>query len=273
MDPSRRFDELIAEGEAAPIEGWDFSWFAGRATEERPSWGYSALAAERIADPAVAAVVDLQTGGGEVFAEALARASAGIDGPDGVRRPGRIPPTVWATEGWPPNLALARRALELFRGEAVLVDERARLPFTDGLFDLVLSRHPAFTNWPEIARVLAPGGTYLSQQVAAGSNRELYEFFLGPHPVGENDERSLANLVTGARAAGLSVVDAVQEATRVEFFDVGAVVHFLRKVLWTVPDFSVERYRGKLEELHRIIEAEGSFVCHSRRALVEARRS
>jgi len=266
-DSPSRFDELIAEGEAVPVEGWDFSWFAGRATEERPSWGYSALAAERIADPMVGSVVDLQTGGGEVFAGALAAASAGTDG-----RSGRIPPTVWATEGWPPNLAIARRNLELFRGEAVLVEERARLPFTDGLFDLVLSRHPAFNNWPEIARVLAPGGTYLSQQVAAGSNRELYEFLMGPHPVGENDERSLANLVRSARAAGLTVIDAVQEATRVEFFDVGAVVHFLRKVLWTVPDFTVERYRARLEELHRVIEAEGSFVCHSQRVLLEARR-
>jgi hypothetical protein len=32
------FDELVAEGEAVPTEGWDFSWFDGRATEERPSW-------------------------------------------------------------------------------------------------------------------------------------------------------------------------------------------------------------------------------------------
>jgi hypothetical protein len=35
------FEQLIAEGESAPVEGWDFSWFEGRATEERPRWGYS----------------------------------------------------------------------------------------------------------------------------------------------------------------------------------------------------------------------------------------
>ena len=33
------FDEEIAEGLAVPTDGWDFSWFAGRATEERPGWG------------------------------------------------------------------------------------------------------------------------------------------------------------------------------------------------------------------------------------------
>jgi hypothetical protein len=30
-------DELIAEGGAVPVAGWDFSWFSGRAPEERPS--------------------------------------------------------------------------------------------------------------------------------------------------------------------------------------------------------------------------------------------
>jgi hypothetical protein len=33
------FEELVAEAEAAPTEGWAFSWFEGRATEARPSWG------------------------------------------------------------------------------------------------------------------------------------------------------------------------------------------------------------------------------------------
>lgn len=41
MRVALRFDELVAEGESVPVRGWDFSWFEGRATEERPSWGYS----------------------------------------------------------------------------------------------------------------------------------------------------------------------------------------------------------------------------------------
>jgi hypothetical protein len=31
-----------------------------------------------------------------------------------------------------------------------------------------------------------------------------------------------------------------------EFYDVGAVVWILRKCVWWVPDFSVERYRVEL---------------------------
>lgn len=42
MSTGREFDALLAEGEAVPLDGWDFSWFTGRATEERPPWGYAA---------------------------------------------------------------------------------------------------------------------------------------------------------------------------------------------------------------------------------------
>lgn len=57
-----------------------------------------------------------------------------------------------------------------------------------------------------------------------------------------------------------------------EFFDIGAVVHFLRKVVRMVPDFTVEAYLPRLRALHERIVAEGAFVAHSTRQLVEARR-
>jgi hypothetical protein len=41
-------EALIAEGVAAPVAGWDFSWFEGRATEQRPTWGYAVLLSERL---------------------------------------------------------------------------------------------------------------------------------------------------------------------------------------------------------------------------------
>jgi len=46
---SRSFDELVAEAAAAPVDGWDFSWLDGRATEQRPSWGYQRLMSRRLA--------------------------------------------------------------------------------------------------------------------------------------------------------------------------------------------------------------------------------
>jgi SAM-dependent methyltransferase len=248
------FEELIAEGAAVPVEGWDFSWFDGRASEQRAPCGYTGLLADRLA--AARASLDLQTGGGEVYAFALRRAS-------------RRPDVVAATESCSPDLDVARRTLAPWRARVAEVPEDGDLPFADGAFDLVSSRHPTRRRWDEIARVLRPGGTYLSQGIGSGSNRELYEFLMGPQP--DDGPPAAQRAVDGARAAGLDVVDLREAATRVEFFDVAAVVHFLRKVVWTVPDFTVERYRDRLRDLHERIGRDGRFAAHSQRYLIEAR--
>ena len=248
---ARSFGELVAEGAAEPVSGWDFSWFAGRATEERPSWGYSALLADRMGR--ARAALDVQTGGGEVLGQ--------------IPHP---PPMLAATESWPPNIEVARRNLRRVRARVVAADDDADLPFGAGSFDLVVSRHPTGVVWAEIARVLRPGGTYLSQQVGAGSNRELTDFMMGPQPVSQC--RSARRAGACAEEAGLAVADLREQALRVEFFDVGAVVYFLRKVLWTVPGFTVDGYRDQLARLHEHIQAHGSFVSHAQRFLIEARR-
>jgi hypothetical protein len=67
-------------------------------------------------------------------------------------------------------------------------------------------------------------------------------------------------------------VDLRMERLRTEFRDVGAVVYFLSKVIWLVPGFTVEAYRPRLRELHEQIEAEGPFLAHTTRVLVEARK-
>jgi SAM-dependent methyltransferase len=253
MTGSADFDALLAEGDAVPLEGWDFSWFDGRASEQRPSWGYANRVAGRMSR--AAAALDIQTGGGEVLAWMLRTAT-------------RTPPRIEATESWAPNASVARQNLAAFGANVVEVGDADPLPFTPEAFDLVVSRHPVVTGWSEIARVLRPGGTYISQQIGAGSNQELIDFMMGAQPV--NQTRSPARAVDAAEAAGLSVVDLRQEALRVEFYDVAAVVHFLRKVLWTVPGFTVDGYRHRLVILHQQIQVDGRFVCHAQRFLIEA---
>jgi hypothetical protein len=93
---------------------------------------------------------------------------------------------------------------------------------------------------------------------------------MGPQPVSR--ARSPQRAVAGARAAGLAVVGLWEQALRVEFYDVGAVVHFLRKVPWTVPGFTVDGYRDQLARMHERIRARGPFVSHAQRFLIEARK-
>ena len=251
MNDIRDVEELIAEAAAEPVDGWGFDWLAGRATEERPPWGYARLVADRMAR--AAAALDVDTGGGEVLAE--------------VPRP---PKVLAATEAWPPNVEVARRTLRRVGATVVAVAPESALPFRDGSFDLVVSRHPVRTDWVETARVLRPGGTYLSQQIGPGTMRELSEAILGPlpAPASRHPEQAAAD----AEAAGLRVIDLRRARLRAVFFDIGAVVWFLRKVIWTVPGFTVQAHRPALLALHRRITTDGSFVAHAERFLIEATR-
>ncbi|MDK1476204.1 class I SAM-dependent methyltransferase [Streptomyces sp. 549] len=250
---TRSFEQLVAEAEDVPVDGWDFSWLDGRASEQRPSWGYQRTMSERLAR--ATAALDLQTGGGEVLAEAP-----------------KLPPLTVATEAWPPNVAKATALLHPL-GVAVVADsDEPPLPFADASFDLVTSRHPVTVWWREIARVLQPGGTYLSQHVGPASVFELVEYFLGPQPEETRRQRHPEDARREAVDAGLDVVDLRFETLRTAFFDVGAVVYFLRKVIWMVPGFTVDRYRDRLRELHEQITRDGPFVARTTRFLIEARK-
>ncbi|MGW5559762.1 class I SAM-dependent methyltransferase [Micromonospora sp. NPDC003944] len=251
MTADRDAEDLIAEAAAAPVDGWGFGWLAGRASEERPPWGYARLVADRMAH--AHAALDVDTGGGEVLAE--------------VPRP---PKLLTATEAWPPNIEVARRTLRRVGASVVAVAPDGPLPFRDASFDLVVSRHPVRTDWVQTARVLRPGGTFLSQQIGAGTMRELSEAILGPLP--PPTQRHPEHAAAAAEAAGLRVVDLRRATLRATFADIGAVVWFLRKVVWTVPGFTVESYRAPLHALHRRIAKEGPFVTHAQRFLIETTR-
>src|SRR4051794_29979503 len=101
------FDLLVEDAEAASVEGWEFAWLDGRATEERPSWGYQRLLRERLA-AAASSALDVQTGGGKVLAGVGAE---------------NFPPTTVATEGWPPNIARATALLQPLGALVVAVSD------------------------------------------------------------------------------------------------------------------------------------------------------
>ncbi|HLL67570.1 MAG TPA: methyltransferase domain-containing protein [Micromonosporaceae bacterium] len=248
----RTFEDLVDEAAQVDVSGWNFHWLRGRATEERPPWGYSHLLASRLAH--VASGLDIDTGGGEIIAEAP-----------------RLPARMVVTEGWRPNAERAHRLLSPRGVDVVSVEQGKPLPFPDAAFELVSSRHPVDPDWREIARVLAPEGTYLAQHVGPASAFELIEWFRGPltrERLSRDPEREAA----AARSAGLQIVDLRTARCRMEFFDIGAVVYILRKCVWWVPDFAIDRYRTALERLDAHIREHGGFVSHSARTLIEARR-
>jgi hypothetical protein len=127
------------------------------------------------------------------------------------------------------------------------------LPFRDGVFDLVIDRHEAF-NASEVARVLAGGGVFLTQQVS--DDYGDIHALLGLAP----PCRAVLTLgVTSAqvRAAGLRLEEAAQGAGELRFADVGVLGWYLRQVPWAVPGFDLEAERERLLAVHERIRAEG----------------
>ncbi len=250
LSVGRSFEELVDEAQHAPITGWDFGWLERRAIEERPTWRYFDRVAERAG--AVSSLLDLQTGAGGMI----------VDLPT-------LPKLTVATEGYPPNVEVAASRLRTRGAHLIWTQEdRAALPLAANTFELVTSRHPVDTWWDEIARVLRPGGTYLAQHVGPHSLRELSELLMGPLPSSSKREPEAAR--RAAQRAGLIITELRQERPRTVFNDIGAVVYFLRLVVWIVPGFTVERYRQQLQALHDRIERDGAFVTNASRVLVVA---
>jgi SAM-dependent methyltransferase len=173
-----------------------------------------------------------------------------------------LPSNAFATEGYPPNVPLARERLEplgvsIF--EVVETDQpshsRPWLPFRDSEFEVVISRHMGYDP-AEVARVLAAEGKFITQQVGDQMNLDIHRA-LGrerePRP-----EWNLDRAVQELEQAGLSVQTADECLTVGRFADMGALVYYLKGVAWEVPDFSVDRYAEPLLALHRRIEQEGS---------------
>lgn len=248
----RSFDDLVAEAVAADVTGWGFDWLDGRATEERPPWSYVRLLEAAL--PASDSALDIDTGGGEVVDEAC-----------------DLPSRIVVTEAWPPNAVRARDRLGP-RGVEVVGARSDALPFEGGSFDLVTSRHPVRPQWEEIARVLRHNGRYLAQHVGPESAFELIEHFLGPLPDTARRGRHPDVESAQARAAGLVVEDLRTARLRMEFFDIGAIVWILRKCVWWVPDFTVERHEATLRRLDARLRRGQPVVAHSSRHLVVARR-
>ncbi len=211
-------------------------------------WNYQARARELMAG--VRSVLDMGTGGGEVFSEILA----------GSR------PVAVATEPWSPNVSVAAERLRP-RGAQVVHADSLALPFVDEAFELVLNRHEELDPG-EVARVLSPGGTVLTQQVHQDSWKEFRAFFPRMIDWGPHFER----YQDGFRAAGLVVTHAEMHEGPAAFRDLGEVAYMLTALPWEVPDFDVVQDIDGLIALEEGLRRPEGIVVTEGRYVIEAYR-
>jgi SAM-dependent methyltransferase len=252
MDHGQLVDAWKHE-EEQPFTGWDFSYLDGRMDEELPPWSYLARARELMRRSS--AVLDMGTGGGERLLELR------DDWPE----------KVVVTEDYPPNVRLAEDRLGPLGVTVVPValTRDGPMPFASREFDLVLNRHSGL-NCAEVARVLAPGGAFLTQQIHGLWAGDLLAEFGAAPPW---PDATPGYYVPRLEAAGLSVEQVEEWQGRLAFHDIGAVVYYLKAVPWLVPGFSVETHAHHLVRLGRRLRRQGELVFSARKYLIQARRA
>lgn len=255
------FYGMLREAVLRPVVGWDFSWIQARVTRGQFPWNYTEMVRELARGSPD--LLDLGTGGGEWLADLVPR-----------------PPRTVATESYGPNVPVARKRLGPRTVDVVYTQDvpdnvrqegsvPTHLPFHDRSFHLIVDRHEAFVAG-EVARVLARGGTFLTQQVGEGGRGEWSRWFgRAPPPAGP---RSWGLPLARAQleGAGLRVERSGSGSYTTEFRDIGAVVWYLRAVPWALPGFSVDRDVDVLRRLHQKIQREGSLKVEHPGFFVEA---
>lgn len=238
---------------AQPFQGWDFSYLEGRWQSSSVPWDYRGLVMDRAAQAHT--MLDVGTGGGEFLSALLP-----------------LPPRTLATEAYGPNVRVAHRRLSPLGVPVVQLDDKEGnlLPFANTVFDLVIDRHEGYRA-SEIFRILRPGGRFLTQQVGGENcmdiNRALQEAPSAPYQFWTH-----AYELDQLRAAGFTILQEAEAFPPLIFRDIGALVFYLKVVPWQVEDFSIERYREKLLQIHYNIEKFGPMVVREHRTLVEAVR-
>lgn len=232
------FEFLIVEAEAH-FSGWDFSYISDRESQAPLRWSYISEALLRVRKSQ--AVLDMDTGGGEIFSYfAPFRAAA------------------YATEAYAPNIPIARERLEPL-GVVVIPlgeEEPNQLPFEPDTFDLVLNRHGYYWE-PELTRILQPGGLFVTQQVGNRNDIGIQQLLGAPDADANLEWADLSRAAANLQSAGFQIIKHLEDIYPQRFYDVGAIVYQLKAVPWQIPDFSVEKYFEQLKAIHETIQQVG----------------
>ena len=248
MARSQDFESLLAEAEAQPFKGWDFSWIKTRVNSRPLPWRYSDLVHKHAKNSPT--MLDLGTGGGEVLANLSYR-----------------PQLTVATEAYAPNVPIAAQRLHPLNVSVVQVEgapdnnqqtssERTVLPFKDSSFHLVINRHESYVAG-EIARMLPHHGHFVTQQVGQQRYDDFRQLLNVPVPLDPHSPWDLKLAKAQLEEAGLRIVDSGAGLETKSFLDIGAFAWYLKSVPWVIDDFSIPKYRDQLRVLQSKIENNG----------------
>jgi len=247
------FNSLLAEANH-PFSGWDFSHITmtGRMVDAPLTWSYASIVLNHL--KSAQSLLDMDTGGGEYLSSLQP-----------------LPSHTCATEGYAPNVSVARKRLEPLGVQVYEAIGKSELPFAANQFDLVINRHGAYIA-KEVWRILKPGGLFITQQVDCSNFTELNALLNAPPSAFQYLNWRLESAIQEVQPADWHVIAQKEEQPITRFFDIGAIIYYLKAISWQVPDFTVEKYFDKLVEIHNKIQRDGYIDIHYHRFLIVARK-
>ena len=238
-----------------PFFGWDFSYINNRMITSNISWSYSSEILPYVRT--VSSMLDMGTGGGEFLYSIQP-----------------LPKKTHATEAYEPNVPIAKKKLEPIGVKVNQIFSDNKLPYENNYFDLVINRHE-FYLINELKRVLKPNGIFITQQVWGNNDLELNKL-LG-YEVNEKTHEflhwNLKYAVNELETAGFEIIKQKEEYPKTRFFDIGALLFYIKACPWQVPDFTLDNCLDKIKEIHEKIIKDGYIEVTSGRFIVKARKS
>jgi SAM-dependent methyltransferase len=230
FDELRRINDTVGQR-----HGWDFSRV--RDARDPVPWNYEEVVRRYLR--ATDRVLDIGTGGGERFLALAAEFGQG----QGVGIDADPAQIQTARENRPPSVA-ERVSFRLMNARDLQHEEDS--------FDVVLNRHASV--YPgEIARVLRPGGYFITQMVGPHNTRNICSLF-GCGPGGKYELeplQDLPSLIKGFEAHGCAIVARAEYDVGYYFLDVESLIFWLKAI--PIPeDFAIELY---WQQVVQIVEA------------------
>lgn len=234
------------------FSGWDFSYITdtGRMKEFPLKWSYTSKILKKLRN--TECFLDMGTGGGEFLS---------------LLNP--LPDNSYATEGYEPNIPLAKKRLKPLGIDVVKVEEDNKLFFENDFFDLIINRHEEYSA-NEVKRVIKNNGYFITQQVGGKNCIELN------HLMGSGDfgmpEWDLNYAVTELKENDFKIVEGYEEFPGLRFYDIGAIIYYLKAVPWQISNFSVDRYYDSLKKIHNKIQKKGFIDIEEHRFMIVAKK-
>jgi SAM-dependent methyltransferase len=233
------------------VRGWDFSQI--KFSSEGPRINYRRVVESHLARNQ--RLLDIGTGGGEKFLKFAPKVKEAI-----------------GIDSDPKMIETARensRKSGLFNVEFEVCDSK-KLKFGNQEFDVVIDRQAPF-NAKEVARVLKPGGVFITQQVSEGDKLNFKKIFQRGDSYGIKRGALKNKYLRELQEAGMGIIEE-KTANTIEYYQSMEDVVFLLANTPIVPDFDFENEQNKLKQIEERFTTEKGIKTNAERFLIVAKK-